>query len=210
MYTTDFLPERIRSRRTRRQALRRQVVLMAVCVAGLAALAIVNQGRVQMAQAHLRSLMDKTANVERQLAERAKLEAQQADLLVKQRIDDELGSRVNALEIMAELERILPRSIFLTSLNVEAVETKVPVSPAGDKTQPKRKDKGREQARDMTVKRVRLEFTGVAPGDVDIANFIAQLSAGRLFEDVSMVYARNSDFRGQSAREFQAGCFLVK
>jgi len=43
-----------------------------------------------------------------------------------------------------------------------------------------------------------------------VANFIGQLSASLLFEEVSMGFARTETFRGRSARRFQASCYLVK
>jgi hypothetical protein len=61
----------------------------------------------------------------------------------------------------------------------------------------------------VTVKRVRLMLTGIAPGDVDVANFIGQLSASPLVEDVNMGYAKTVEFRGRLAREFQASCYIT-
>ena len=206
MLRTDFLPERIRDQRLRRQALKRQVVLMGLCVLGLVVLGFARQGRLHAAQGQLQRLKEQTATVDRQLTFRSELEAQQADLLVKKRIDDELGSRVNALGILAELERMLPKSIFLSSLTLEAVEMTTATSPVAEGKGAKKNAK----AKDQVFKRVRMTFTGVAPSDVDVANFIAQLSGGHLFEDVNMMYARNTEFRGQSAREFQAYCFVVR
>lgn len=205
MLKVDFLPERIRTQRERRAALSRQVVLMGVCVLGLVVLGFARQGRLQMAQAQMRVLREKTADVERQLAYRIKLEEQQADLLVKKRITDEVGSRVNTLDILAALQQVLPPSIFMTSLSMETVETTQDVAPVASKD-PKRKEK----AKPIVTKRIQLVFTGVASNDVDVANVIAQLSACKLFEDVNMVYVRKSDFRGQSVREFRANCFLVR
>jgi len=210
MLKVDFLPERIRTHRIRRAALRRQVALTAACVLGLVVLGFVRQGRIQAARGHLRKLEDQTANVERQLAFRSELEAQQADLLVKKRINDELGSRATTLEILSELEQVMPRSIFLTSLNLEAVEMPVEVKPAAGAKDSKKADRAKDKAKDNVVKRTRLVFTGIAPSDVDVANFISQLSAGRLFENVNMVFARNSVFRDQGVREFQAYCYLAR
>jgi Tfp pilus assembly protein PilN len=115
-----------------------------------------------------------------------------------------LGSRVNTLVVLAELEHLLPEGIFLTNVNLEAVELKVPVKPAGNNS-------GAPPAlKENAVKRVRLVFTGIAPTDVDLANFIAQISAGRLFEDVSMGYSRNVEFRDRTVREFQASCYVMR
>ena len=60
------------------------------------------------------------------------------------------------------------------------------------------------------VKRVLLVIDGMAPNDVDVANFIGQLSACPLFEDVHMGYAKTVRFRGAEAREFQAKCYVIR
>ncbi len=61
----------------------------------------------------------------------------------------------------------------------------------------------------VTLKRVRLLITGVAPGDVDVANFIGQLSASPLLEDVNMGYTKTVEYRGHLAREFEASCYIT-
>ena len=53
-------------------------------------------------------------------------------------------------------------------------------------------------------------LTGMAPTDVDVANFIGQLSASCLFKNVNMGYAKTVTFQRRSAKEFQASCYLAK
>jgi Tfp pilus assembly protein PilN len=205
----DFLPSQVKIDRARRRSLKRQIWLVSVVVACLATLGHVRQGMIAEGKTSLAVLNGQIATVNRQMSMRADLEQQLADLMIKKRINDTLGSRANALEVLAELERTLPESIVLTSLTLEAVEIRTPISRtaaaeapvvAGTPAPPKEK----------VSRRVRLVFTGLAPTDVDVANFIAQMSAGRLFEDVSMGYAKNVDFRGRSVREFQASCYVAR
>lgn len=204
MKKIDFLPETIKVQRQRRRSMVRQCCLLIAVVAGLAALACVRQGQVSQAKGELASVGGQIDSARKQLSFRADMERQQADLMIKKRIDDQLGSRVNTLVVLAELEHLLPEGIFLTNVNLEAVELKVPVKPAGNNS-------GAPPAlKENAVKRVRLVFTGIAPTDVDLANFIAQISAGRLFEDVSMGYSRNVEFRDRTVREFQASCYVMR
>lgn len=209
MDVIDFLPKDIKVHRARRRSLKRQVWLVALVAAGLAILGYVRQGIIGQAKAELTGLHDQIANATRQLSMRSDLERQLAELMIKKRIDDTLGSRANALEVLSELERTLPENVVLTSLTLEAVEIPLAVAAQYDSQAPTvAGSQGRRTV--QMVKRVRLVFTGLAPSDVDIANFIAQMSAGRLFEDVSMGYAKNLDFRGRSVREFQASCYVAR
>jgi len=156
----------------------------------------------------LAKVRDQAANVRYQLTFRSMLEKQKAELMIKKRIDDQLGSRVNALEVLAELERMLPESIFLTALALEAVEESVPVKAAVNSSRSGKAVK--DPVREQSINRVRLRFTGVAPSDVALADFIAQLSAGPLFEDVSLRYAKDAAFGERTVREFEANCYVVR
>jgi len=205
METPDFLPERIRSQRARRRRLVRQGYLLAACAAGLTLLGFFRQSRIAEAQGELVLLQGRVEGMKSRLQIRTDLEKQLADLMVKRRIDETLGSRVTTLDVLAELDRVLPESMALTDLTVEGVEVRVPVEPAGvpaaGRASPKLKDR--------TVKRVRLLIAGLAPTDVDVASFIGQLSASPLFEDVNMGYVKTLSFRGRAARQFQASCYVV-
>lgn len=205
----DFLPSSIKIDRARRRSLKRQIGLVMIVVASLTTLGHVRQGMIAEGKACLIALNGQISAVNRQLAMRSDLDRQLADLMIKKRIDDTLGSRANALEVLAELERTLPESIVLVSLTLEAVKVRVPVARSVDRGAPIAAGAA-AQPRETVSRRVRLVFTGMAPSDVDVANFIAQMSAGRLFEDVSMGYAKNVEFRGRSVREFQASCYVAR
>ena len=96
----------------------------------------------------------------------------------------------------------------LTSLNIQAVEVRVPVKPV--KADVAQAATGVHRQKEKTVKRVRVSLTGLAPTDVAVANFIGQLSASPVFEDVNMDYTKNVIFRKHLAREFQTICYVVR
>jgi Tfp pilus assembly protein PilN len=133
-----------------------------------------------------------------------------ADLMIKGRIEQQLGRRVGTLHVLGELQRVLPESMTLTNLTMETVEVPVLVDPAQRRNSSGLAIPRGKAQREMTVKRVRLTITGMAPTDVDVANFIGQLAGSRLFEDVSMGYAKTEPFRDRNARKFQANCYLIR
>ncbi len=211
MEKIDFLPERIKTQRVRRRRLIREGYLIALCVLGLAVLGFVRQGRIKEARAEKQVLEDRAANIKNQLNLLSVLQRQQADLMTMKRIDDKLGSSVNALYTMAELGRIQPIGMVLRKFDLETMAVRVPVSEierinGSDRAA----DADGRVQKERIVTRVRLTITGLAPTDVDIANFIGQMSASPLFEKVNMGYAKNIEFRGRNAREFQASCYLVR
>ena len=222
MNNVDFLPERIKTNRARRRRLVRQGYLLMACVVGLALLGYARGFQIDEAQAELLQLDQQVANVQTQLEIREELEKTQAGLLIIQRIEEQLGSRADTLDVLSQLETVLPDSIALTSLKLETMEVNVkakpavPPSGAGRVWRPGNNPaRARSISRDrwpgrQGITRLRLTLNGLAPTDVDVANFIGQLSASRLFEDVNMGYAKNVDFGSRTARQFEASCYVVK
>lgn len=209
MENIDFLPDRIRQQRSRRRRIIRQAFLAVVCALGLALLGYARQNAVRNAQAELATVNDRGQELQQRVVMRDALEKQQAQMQIAQKVDEQLGSRINALDVLAEVSRLVPPNMILTSLNYETIDQKMTIDmTAGGKSSPRAKTGG--PAKERTVKRLRLTLTGIAMGDVDVANFIAQMSANPLFEDVNMGYARTIEFRGRSAREFQADCYVSK
>ncbi len=226
----EFLPQRIRHQRLRRSRLIRQGYLLAVCVAVMGILTYVRAGRIAQARGDLATLENSRSNLQKQTAMITPLEHQMSDLLIKKGIDEELGGRTDCTVVLAELCRITPPSIVMVSLDLQTV--KLPAEASG--YFPARRDssptagRGYRDSRPTVVGQTpgapgedatgtvprragaRLTITGLAINDVDVANFIGQLSANTLFRNVNMGYTKTIVFRGRSVREFQAGCYLAQ
>ncbi len=209
MNKVDFLPETIRIKRERRSRIIREGYLLLVLMGCVALLGTVRHGWIRQAEAQLSQVETRAGNIQLQLEHRASLERMEADLMVRRRIMEDLGSRANALDVMSELETVIPRTIVLKNIRLETMPVKVPLIEANQNTGAQ--IFGSNKAKRFTIeRRLRLTVTGLSPTDVDVANFIAQLSASPFFEDVNMGYARNVEYRRRRAREFQASCYLVR
>jgi Tfp pilus assembly protein PilN len=208
MKPVEFLPERIRQQRARRRRLIRRGYLLGACVLAMAVLTCFRQGRIRQARAELADLNARAGSVHQQIDTIAPLQQQMADLLIKKRIDEELGSRTDCSAVLAELCRLVPVNMALVSLELKTVEWRAdaprPPPRGGRAAEATRKEN------QQVVRRIRLIVTGLAPTDVDVANFIGQLSASPLFEDVNMGYAKTVAFAGRWGREFQASCYLTR
>ena len=212
MKDIDFLPERIKVSRARRRRVTRQAYLLGACVLCLALLAYIRYGRIERTRRELAMLSDRFSTVERQLQCRQGLELERAELLIIQRIQNHLGSRIDALDLMAELEKLLPPAMVLTHMTVESMNVAIQLEPAVQMNMTSRAMPvgANPFLTERKVRRVHLTLTGMAPNDVDVANFIGQLSASDLFEDVSMGYAKTMPFKERIAREFQASCYVIR
>jgi len=206
----DFLPDRIKTQRTRRASLIRQGYLLAICLGALLVLGYVRQMGIRSAKGELAVVQERGENMQRQLEIRKSLEHQLAELMLLKKIDDTLGSRVVAVDVLAELNRLVPESVALTEFNLETVKVCIPIQSIETDRSSSRVVSAGGKKMTREVQRFQLILTGIAPSDVDIANFIGQLSASPLFEDVHMGYAKDVVLRGRTAREFQASCHVVR
>jgi len=208
MDSIDFLPERVKTQRERRRRLAAQAYALAACVAIMVVVAYFRQGQIRSARAALVAVQQQAADVRGQINKLGELERQQAELMVMERIETELGSRVGVLDVLGELQFVMPESITLTSLTLETMEVSTAAAPS--RTSRSRRATKAQDVGATTVNRIQAVITGVSPTDVDVANFIGQLSASPLFEDVNMGYARTVEYRGRQAREFQASCYITR
>ena len=207
MNAIDFLPKRIRQQRRRRRTLGRQGVLVGLCAAGLSVLACLNQARVASAKSDLDTKQANCRAVQEQIKTLPAQEAALREARLKVRIGAELGSRLDLQAVLAEISRMLPEGAGLLSLDCGTVA--VPVSrpsespSAGGAVQPART--GKPPIQSTAEPRLRLTLTGVAPTDVDAANFMQKLQACPLFQDVDMAYTRTVlvDQDRRKARNFQ-------
>ena len=210
MKEADFLPEWLRQQRARRKRLIRQGHLLVICVGCMALLTCVRQAWVSDARAALVGIHERAEAQKRLIARIPPLERQMADLLIKKQIDGELGSRTDCTAMLAELCHLMPRNMSLVSLELKPVEIRLEPDRPRKRTARRPVGGGGNRAAEKLVRRVRVVLAGLTPTDVDVANFIGQLSASPLFENVNMGYAKTVRFRGRSAREFQASCYLAK
>lgn len=206
MDNIDFLPDSIRKHRASRGRLIRQGYLLVLCAVAIVGLGYYRQGRVSSAMADVKLLQECGENIQRQSARRIVLEQKLQELALDQRIEERLGTRVTAQMVLAEIQHQMPSSICLQSMELETLDVaqaaKANVTARAAIDQPERKPE--------SVKRLRLTLTGLAPNDVDVANFIGQLSSSLLLEDVTMGYTKSVNYKGRAAREFRASCYVAR
>ncbi len=208
--TVDFLPERVTIHRAMRARLVRQGYLLGITLAALIGLAYFNEERIGRAEAQVVGLDNQSSNMTRQVETMYDLQRQHSDLVIKQRIDNRLGTRINGMDILGELGRILPKSMALTSLELDTRAVIIKLKPAAGGVPTAARGRRARKDRHKTINRLKLTITGLSPNNVDVANFIADLSASPLFEEVDMGYAKNVIFRTKPAKEFQTSCYVVK
>jgi hypothetical protein len=198
MRELEFLPAWYPVLRRRRALAATQAYATAVLMVGLLLWGVMAHQHVLHTQAHaaatteeLRLVRGDLKMLDEQLQLKQQLQ-QQEDILRK------IGFPVDATRLLGELDEIMGRPVFLLNLNVETEETvRTGTSPGNAANAPENADR-----------KLKVKVVGVAPSDVDVANFLAGLSSRTYFDQVAMTYARDRFSAGRVMREFEVS-FLI-
>lgn len=196
MRELEFLPDWYP--RLRRQ--RRMVILQAwialVVVTGLAVWLTLARRNVRNAEAALDAFevqVLQTETEKRQLDEQLRMKAQ---LELREQVVASLGFPVEMSRLLRTLDVIMPREMSLKDINCTTEEQVV--APQGAAlAQATPQDKPRLD------RRLKVRLVGVAPNDVDLANFLAGLTNYPFFEQISLVRADGTVDGGHAMREFE-------
>ncbi len=217
MIEIDFLPEWVNEQRARRRRMVRRAYLLIFTIGVLAACGSVRQGWIRQARAESFLLVDMKSNNAAMLHRKNCLETQWNSLQLAKKIGERLGSRVKPVEVVAAIEGVVRSAdksghMVLKQLSVDPAGGAIPMAgarPPLTKSLPPGMAPANAQAEGPG--RVNVLIIGVAVDDVTVANFIAQLSAHRMFEDVNMEYTKTVTFWGmRDAREFKVTCGVAR
>lgn len=221
MLELEFLPDWYPQTLRRQRLLRLEasiVVGLMLCLAGwgLIARSHVSHARAELARLH--GQMSRTGMALERLDD---LLALQKSWRIQDQIVARLGPHVDCSRILTALDKALPASIALTDLRIETRDQTRPINSlsaaaraangarttAQDAATPRvvsgTAAGGADTAATPLERCVRITLEGVAPTDVDLADFLARLTAEPLFEQVSMAYARDRVMDAHVLREFQ-------
>ena len=130
-----------------------------------------------------------------QLDEMALLEERRRQWLAQAQVISRLGLHVEASRLIRALDTAMPREISLSQLQVDT-EEKIPEAvPAGRLVA--------APANQSVVRQLRVTLQGVAPTDLDLANFMSQLSTVPFFEQVTINYVKELYDNGRIMRSFE-------
>jgi hypothetical protein len=199
MRAIDFLPESYRESRRRRAVRARCVWLAGLVLAVLACWFGVEEVRLRGVRSQLAYLAEQHKTTLAGLEHIALLQAEQAVLLDRHWLVQELQSPVSSVETMFRIARLLPENVALKQLQVAYQPASSPVPKVG--VEAAAAEGKAMQAVPAAVPHVTL--SGVAASQVDIAVLVGQLSGCREFGNVRLDYSKAADFDGRRAQEFR-------
>ncbi len=192
MRDMEFLPDWYPQTRRRRRLVVLLGWLTLVMVIGMGTHRVLADRNIAAADKALNSLRGQLEQTNAQLVEMDKLDSMRQQLKQQEKVVSRLGFYVYSVKAMDTLDRMLPKQMALTGLQIEN-EEKVDGSAI-------------QQAKsgDVSVDRkLKVRIQGVCPTDVDLADFMTRLSSVPFFDQVSVTYARDKSDGGHVLREFE-------
>jgi hypothetical protein len=205
MADNSFLPEDYVEKRLQRRTNAFCVVLFAVVMAGVVASFVVT-GRQH---AEVRELKDDVHrqfhNAAQLLDQLEKLQQQKQQMVRKAKVTGMLLERVPRSLVLAELINNMPPTLSLLEIfaDTKQVEVRAPVQTAMQQARVTRQAAAAPAEPQIIPTEVTLVLIGVAPTDVEVAQYMGALGRSPMFTGVDLKFSEQTQVEGRVMRRFR-------
>jgi Tfp pilus assembly protein PilN len=195
MRELEFLPSWYRElhRSRRRVVMQAWGLLLAVMVMGLWML--LAQKSIERKAATLDAVTKQLAETRTALRHLDEQTVLRQQLQQQHEVLKKLGVHVEAARVLTALDRVMPREMSLIKVQIETKEINR-AAPGGSGA------KAAGKSPPVTDRRLAVELTAVAPTNVDVANFLAELANVPFFDDVAPQAIEPMIASGHEMRKF--------
>ncbi|MCX5682491.1 MAG: hypothetical protein NT049_02250 [Planctomycetota bacterium] len=207
----NFLPNDYMERRGRRRANILCLIIGGAAVLGLglaSALALVSM----VSSAGMRAVVEQQyVEAGQQIKQLKDLEERRAGLVHKVELSSDLLERVPRSHLLARLTNYLPQKASLTAvvLRLEDFEMAAPASAAGSSPGMEAGGQDKAPAKSGAAGKIKVKMwtfhvDGLAPTDMEVAEYISRLSSDPLFREVDLQFSETFPYREDTMmRKFQ-------
>jgi Tfp pilus assembly protein PilN len=154
-----------------------------------------------------------------QIQELSELEAQKKEMLNRAELAGALVERVPRSILLAELINRMPPRLGLLEFELTSAKIKTQRVVSADKDKTKRlkgptRARTKEEAQETLAKvaapkyEVAIAMTGVAPTDLEVSRYMAELNSYDLVRTVTLDYSEEKEIEGRKMREFKINMTL--
>ncbi len=193
--STSFLPEDYVEKKTQR---RTNVISLALFLVVM--VSIIGAFLVTDRQGVERRRLQQQVNGEfeeaaKRLEQLEDLQQRKDQMLRKARVTAKLIERVPRSLLFAELINQMPATLSLLEfeINTKVQRSRPKTMTALDKAKQARNDNAAKEEDDVPPSVVSLRLVGVAPTDVQVAQFMTSLSRSTMFTDVNLAYSEEAN-----------------
>ena len=204
MADMSFLPEDYLERRNQRRTNVISLTLFVVVMSGvIGAFLVTDKKRIEV-RAQKQQIDADFAEAAKRLQQLDELQERKKQMMRKAKVTAVLLERVPRSLILAELINNMPTTLSLLDLELETKALKGQRSRATtamDRARSKQNMAGGDLPA-IEATDVSLEMTGVAPTDVQVAQFMTSLGQADLFRDINLVYSEEMNVNDRAMRKF--------
>ena len=204
MANSSFLPEDYVEKRAERRS-NLLILFLFLVVVGVGAVAFYfNEREYQAVRAAQADVNHKYEEAAKRLEQLDELQARKEQMLQKARVTAVLLERVPRTLILSELINNMPTTLSLLDLGLESKVVAQPQRAVTmlDKAKEDQKAKNAKAAgapAEIPTTEVTLTLTGVAPTDVQVAQYMAAIGRVALFKEVNLAYSEEMTLADQDS-----------
>lgn len=212
MSDTSFLPEDYLARKAERRTNLICLVLFVVVMAAVFGAFMVTNRQSTAVKAEQIAINTRYQTVATQIEELQKLETQKDEMLQKAELAAALVERVPRSILLAELINRMPEQLGLLEFEMHSEKIKAAAAPrpkntTGQLAAPTRaRTKAEAAAEQKKVEtpryRVTITMVGIAPTDLEVSRYIAELNSYELLQDVRLEYSEEKEMNDRWMRQF--------
>jgi Tfp pilus assembly protein PilN len=217
MATINFVPNDYIQQRQSSRANLMYLTLLAALLGGIGVTFSIIKMRQGAVRAELDAVNAKMTQAKEQIAQLEELKSKGKTMMKSMVMTAELLEPAPRSIILACLTNSLPSGVSLLEVQMKEKENKVPVptsqaassqtSKPGAKTAQHQavsaKNKKAAAPETKTILDTMFEIEGIAPSDIEVASFIANLGGSILLDSVELVQSKEEDVEGVKFRQFR-------
>jgi Tfp pilus assembly protein PilN len=210
-HANTFLPEDYLAQKAESRTNLISLILFAVVMLGvLLAFLVTNQKYSQVKKEQM-IINARYQTAAEQITELTELEQQKSEMLQKAKLSGALVERVPRSILLAELINRMPDRLSLLEFHLESEPLKPAIRRQVDRGAgrmgPKRGQTKAEAGETMEQVRapryeVKINLVGVAPTDLEVSRYMAELNAYPLVDGVTLDYSEEKEIEEQLMRQF--------
>ena len=213
MATINFVPNDYVQQKQSTRANSLYLILLAAVLGGIGVTFSILKMRQHSVESELNVLNSQMNQAQEQIAKLEELKAKSHTRMKVMMMTAALLEPVPRSILLASLTNNLPAGVSLIDFKMEEGDVKSVAAAPKKKTGSQYEKKGKAAAvaepSAVPEPEVKLELEGLAPSDIEVANYIANLSTSILLQNVQLIESREKVIDKVKYREFRLKAKLV-
>jgi len=189
------------------------LILLAVVMTALGGLFVSIKIRQSVLSHEVARIDAKMAQEQEDLKKLGELQAKQKEMMKTALTTTQLFEPVPRSVLLASLTNSLPAGVSLLRLYMEQKEVKQANQPTTNKYQTAKANKARQRQAQQTglaenPSETHIDIGGIAPSDLQVAEYIERLSSSSLLRNVALVESKEHKIEQTSFRQFKLKAML--